>query len=342
MTIGEALKWGIKKLTGSGVDPVRGRSPQGDRSTAFGGAASNGVDSPALDAEVILAHVLGVPRAELYIHPLTTLLPAEAATYKILIKRRFKREPVAYITGHKEFYGMDFIVDKSTLIPRPETEMLVEEALKAVKARNTKTLCVVDVGTGSGCIIVSLTKILNQISRHKTLHFFATEISPQALKIAKLNAKRHSLADKIVFRKGYLLKPILSNLEKTVPQSRLLITANLPYLPTAEWRRAMEDVHYEPRQALDGGKDGLEYYRHLFEQLKSWRGIKKFANVAVLAEIDPHQVNEFTTLIKSFFSRASYQSKKIWPALIELRSRYYESQEALFVVDICSGVLYCR
>lgn len=286
MTVNEALQWGVKHLTGAEMD------------------------SPALDAEVILAHVLSVDRVELYTHPSIALLPSELKVYKTLMERRSNHEPVAYIIGHKEFYGLDFVVNRHTLIPRPETEIIVEETLRIGRTKIQKSLYVVDVGTGSGCIIVALAKILNPSSRSKAHHFFATDIFSQALKMAKLNAERHGFSQKILFRKDNLLKPILAHLEKAMSQSQLLITANLPYLPTAELRRATKEVHYEPRQALDGGKDGLMYYRHLFEQLKSWRGRQKFASITVLAEIDPHQVDEFRILAKSFFRTTRFPIRK--------------------------------
>lgn len=212
------------------------------------------VETPRLDAILILAHTLKKTKEFILAHPEHKLTTAHVRRFFAFIKRRAEREPCAYITGHKEFYGLDFLVNHHTLIPRPETETIIEAVRKELP------VTIVDVGTGSGAIAVTLARLLPRAT------VYATDISNAALRIARKNAKRHGV--RVHFKKGNLLQPLL---HQPINQStgQLFIVANLPYLKTATWRAAQPEVkRYEPRTALDGGPDGLKYYRQLLAQIK--------------------------------------------------------------------------
>ncbi len=209
----------------------------------------HGLASARLDAEVILAFVLQASRQDLYLKSEEPLPASTFRQYLALVARRRNREPVAYLTGEKEFLSLSFKVDRNVLIPRPETEILAEEAI-AIKPRR-----IIDVGTGSGAIAVSLAYYLPE-SR-----VWATDISPQALPVARFNAARHRVSDRVSFHQGRLLEPVAA----AESGSRFdLITANLPYIPSPEMDNLPLEVrNYEPVEALDGGADGLTWYREL-------------------------------------------------------------------------------
>ena len=205
-----------------------------------------GIEESNLDAELLLVHALGITRAQFHAHPQSQLSPTELVRYRQLIERRARREPVAYIVGHKEFYGLDLFVDERVLIPRPETELLVEKAIEVSQRQSV----VADVGTGSGAIAVSLAVHLPQAL------VYATDASPAALEVAARNCRRHSVEDRIHLLQGHLLEPL--------PEPIDLIVANLPYVSRAELAQLPPEIsHYEPREALDGGPDGLDCIRRL-------------------------------------------------------------------------------
>ena len=209
---------------------------------------SHDIDSPRICAELLLAHVLNVKRIDLYLRYDQPLLPEELAKYKKLIKRRIQREPAAYILGTKEFWSMELIVTPDVLIPRPETECLVELALmKLEAAASDSPLCVLDLGTGSGAIVIALA---SQLAHHQ---YFASDISHAAIQIARKNAIRHGLKNHISFFVGNWLQPL-----KDTHQKFDMIVSNPPYIS----RRQMgglqpEIVEFEPVLALDGMDTGL-------------------------------------------------------------------------------------
>jgi release factor glutamine methyltransferase len=205
-------------------------------------------DTPRLDAEVLLAFVLGWPRARLLAHLDDPLTPENAARFEVLVARRATGEPVAYIRNVKEFMGLDLYVDPRVLIPRPETELLVERAIGIAPPGAT----VADIGTGSGAIAVSLLKA------RADLRVYATDTSAEALDVARRNAARHGVAP--AFLHGSLLEPL--------PVTPDVVVANLPYLSHDELASlAGTSIDFEPRAALDGGPDGLDVFRSLFTQL---------------------------------------------------------------------------
>jgi release factor glutamine methyltransferase len=217
--------------------------------------ADAGLENASLDAEVLLMHLLGIERAGLYMRFDYVLTLEEAKAYRCLIERRVKGEPVAYLTGHKEFMGMDFIVNPAVLVPRPETEILVERALKFLEGKPGEELLVLDIGTGSGAIAVSMARM------NSRLRVYAVDCSRDALVLAQHNAAIHGVAGRIHFFHGDLLYP-LSNL--ALEGKADLIAANLPYVPSGDISGLPVDVRsYEPQIALNGGLDGLDIYRRL-------------------------------------------------------------------------------
>lgn len=241
-----------------------------------------GIETPALDAEVLLSHVAGLDRTGLYREWERPLSVKEETQFFALTGRRLSGEPVAYLTGSKEFMGLDFMVNPSVLIPRPETELLVETALKLLPPSPT----VIDVGTGSGAIAVSLAYLIPDAI------VYATDRSPEALDVARFNAAGHGVGDRVSFSRGDLLKPLAG----CVPAGGVdLIAANLPYiakddLPGLPWEVRL----FEPSIALDGGADGLELYRCL---IPAAVGFLKRGGY-ILMEIGCNQGREAANLLK--------------------------------------------
>jgi release factor glutamine methyltransferase len=216
-----------------------------------------GIETPRLDAEVLLGHVLNVDRAWLMAHPEATLTSEQAAHFERLVQAREARRPVAYLIGQREFYGLTFAVDERVLIPRPETELLVERAIELVRAwhdRHARWPHVVDIGTGSGAIVVSLAVALPALS-----DLNAVDISSEALVVAQANASRHGVADHIRFWRGDLLTPLDAPVD--------MVVANLPYIEADAIPMLAPEVQQEPQGALDGGPDGLDPFRRLFAQV---------------------------------------------------------------------------
>jgi len=211
-------------------------------------------DEPELEAELLLRHCLGVDRASLY-RLLTAELPEEEQQrFRDLVRRRLIHEPTAYIIGHKEFFGLDFEVTPAAIIPRPETEVLVELAIEAAhKKLLADALPIADVGTGSGAIAVALASALPEGK------ITATDTSPEALELAQRNAARHRVDKRIRF--------LQSDLLDTVPGRVDVLVANLPYVTTADWKALPPEIKdHEPREGLDGGPDGLRVIERLLEQ----------------------------------------------------------------------------
>lgn len=250
--------------------------------------ASAGIDNPNLEAELLLAKSLKKDREFLLSYPELALNSAQKRTLAKLAKRRLAREPLAYILGHQQFYNIDLAVNKKVLIPRPETELIVEMVLAA---KPSEGATIIDVGTGSGAMIISLAKNLTTKCR-----LIASDISSAALKLAKSNAENNNQADKIEFIKSDLLKKLLKNKYWTKGQEVWLVT-NLPYLGT-DWQGELSpeqivELNYEPSLALFAGADGFDLYRRLAQELKVL--IKKFdLKVKLYAEIAPNQANLFS------------------------------------------------
>lgn len=192
-------------------------------------------------------------RVGLYISLEQGLTPEQTSAFSALIQRRLSHEPTAYITGHKEFYGLDFQVARPVLIPRPETELLVEKAVELATTLITDSCLIADVGTGCGAIAIALATNLP----HATI--YATDISSAAVEIARSNCHRHGVSDRIILLQGELLDPL--------PEPVHLIIANLPYVRTSELVKLSPEIsRFEPPLALSGGTDGLEVIEGLVSQ----------------------------------------------------------------------------
>jgi len=211
------------------------------------------VDSPRLTAEILLAHVLSAKRIDLYARFDQPLTKSELSDFKVLIKRRVCREPVAYITGSREFFGIDFDVSPDVLIPRPETEFLVEAALACIPQAGSSFLRILEIGAGSGAVIVSLA--VNRPGHG----YMASDISINALKTAAGNAKKNGVNGKICFFAGDLFTPI-----NPVAARFDLIVSNPPYITKNDLAGLEPEVRdFEPSMALDGGTDGLDIIRKI-------------------------------------------------------------------------------
>ncbi len=255
-------------------------------------------DTPQLDAQVLLAHVFEKPRTWLLAHTSwVSDLRAEKRLEK-LVRRLEQGEPLPYVLGHWEFFGLDFRLTPDVLIPRPETELLVESAigwLRAPRSEETSSeeRVVADIGTGSGCIAVSLAKNVPSI------HVLATDISPAAIKVAKANAKRNKTLSQIEFLTCDILPPH----DQAAPDVRQfdLLCANLPYIPT-EKLQGLPVYQHEPTLALDGGPDGLDPYRKLFELVPDWMA----PGGRILLEVESTRGAAVLSLAYDAFTAASY------------------------------------
>ena len=254
--------------------------------------------SANLEAEILLSFILNKPKEFLYSHPEKEISSSDNQKLNKIIQKRLRGFPIAYLIGHKEFYGLDFIVNKHVLVPRPETEILVEEILKNTKYQIPKTI--IDVGTGSGCIIISLAKNI----ANKTIKFYGLDISKQALKIAKKNARLNNLNSQITFLHSNLLKKLLKrNFSEPV-----IITANLPYL-TSEQIKNSPSIKKEPKLALYSGLNGLNHYRQLLIQIK--QNFKLFkGGLEIFCEIDDTQKEAIKKLIEKELPLAKIEIKK--------------------------------
>ncbi len=228
MTLREALRQAEARIAGASIPDAR------------------------LEAEILLMHALSLPRAELYARLGESLPPATDALFQGLVGRRLRREPAAYILGRAWFYGIELAVDPRVLIPRPETELLVETALTLVKERfgEAQPCTLADVGTGSGAIAVALA--LNA----PRARVWATDSSPGALGVARFNCHRHGVHDRVTLVAGDLLGPLRRPVD--------IIVANLPYVKDADLPGLAPEIReFEPRSALAGGADGLDLVRRL-------------------------------------------------------------------------------
>ena len=252
---------------------------------AQGRLEHEGIDDPRLEAELLWMEALQVNRAGLLAG--LTDAPAAAAEQRAdaLLARRLDREPTAYLLGRREFYGLELQVAPGVLVPRPETETVVEEALRLLAGRGSAV--VADVGTGSGAIAISIALYAPQTVVH------AIDISETALGIARANAMRHGVAGRVRLLQGDLLAPVKQPLD--------LVVANLPYVASAELAALPPEVRcFEPREALDGGNDGLEVIGRLLRTA----GPHLRPSAALVLESDPRQVDQATELAKAAFPGA--------------------------------------
>ena len=253
----------------------------------------NGIEDSHLEARFLLQHLLRISTAQLYTHTERVLSQKEVEALREVIQRRLRREPTAYIACHKEFYGVDFYVDSRVLIPRPETELLVEKAFEFVKHHAVylsslkRPLLIADVGTGCGAIAINLA--LN-LPKSKV---YATDISFSALGVARLNCDYHNVAEQIVLLQGNLLAPL--------PEPVDLIVANLPYIRSSELRELSPEItNFEPRVAVDGGPSGLVHILRLLEQVEA----RIHPGGCLLFEIGQNQHQAVTSLVNRYLPKA--------------------------------------
>ena len=239
---------------------------------------SNNISTHELDAEIILSNILGVSREFLIVNNNINIKKKIIEKYELAIKRRIKREPVAYITGNKEFWSENFIISDATLIPRPETELIIYKLINFFK---NKRINILDIGTGSGCILLSMLKHLIH-SRG-----LGIDISPKAIQMAKINSKRLNLNDRSKFRVFDLNKFNLGKYD--------LIVSNPPYIPSRSIRNLSKDIiNYEPIIALDGGVDGLDLIKKVIYKANSL-----LKNRGLLAlEIGNNQYQKVSNILK--------------------------------------------
>jgi release factor glutamine methyltransferase len=212
-----------------------------------------GIDSPRLDAELLVSHALDLARVALYMDLDRPLAPSELDAIRALVKRRRGREPIAYIVGVREFWKRDFAVSPAVLVPRPDTEILVSEALARLPIEQEAR--VLDLCTGSGILAITLA------AERPLVRAIGTDLSPEALTIATQNAARHGVADRVDLRLGDLAMPVRDEAPFDV------IVSNPPYIPTREVDALMPEVsRHEPRMALDGGEDGFAFHRRLVSE----------------------------------------------------------------------------
>ncbi len=264
MTIAEAIEEGTQQLRVSGSPSAR------------------------LDAELLLAHTLGLRRVDLYIQGERPLADGEEASYRVLLERRMRKEPVSYLLGRKEFFGLTLLVDRRVLVPRPETEVLVERALKWAQGKDI--LRVADIGTGSGAIAIALALRLPQA------HVYAVDISAEALAVARKNVARHEAENRVELLLGDLCTPL--------PEPVDLLAANLPYTVWEEL--PMGITAYEPRLALDGGTEGLDVYRRLLPRLPECLR----PGGAAFLEIGDGQQEGVLALVREHLEQAEV---RVWP-----------------------------
>ncbi|MBW2365466.1 MAG: peptide chain release factor N(5)-glutamine methyltransferase [Deltaproteobacteria bacterium] len=242
------------------------------------------IDSPRTTAELFLADVLNIKRIDLYLQYDRPLIPSELEGFKALIKRRVSREPVAYIRGYKEFWSMDLKVTPDVLIPRPETECLVEAALShLLDADGGKAKKVLDLGTGSGAIVLALA---SQCPDHL---FFASDLSSKALEVASENAKRHGFEKRVHFFSGDWFYTFRNNAGLFD-----FIVSNPPYIRSDDIGRLQPEVcEYEPRMALESEKDGLGAIRHIVQEAHTYLNHDGY----LLLEIDHYQKDDVRHII---------------------------------------------
>lgn len=278
--------------------------------------AARQIESSALDVEILLLYALkksphaylqpDSDKTWLYINSDYNVSKAARKKFFGFVRRRAKFEPVAYITGEKEFYGLNFRIDKNVLIPRPETEILVEESLREIfkKLETGKKIIIADIGTGSGAIAILIAKSLKDNGLINRVKIYATDISEKALKAARKNAKTHNCAKNIIFSRGNLLAALPKNVKLD------FLLANLPYVGNdyyyyRKWLKngsrpaEFYEIKHEPKKSLLAKNNGLEYFEKIFPSLSKY--LTKEAKIFL--ESDPHQIPAIKNLAKKYLPK---------------------------------------
>ena len=242
-----------------------------------------GIPDAGIEAQALLRNALGIDQATFYACPDYELSDEDAVAFERTVERRIEGEPLSYITGHREFYGLDFVVTPDVLVPRHETEFLVEAVLEYARNRGSHALTIADIGTGSGCIAVALASHLPNAT------VYATDVSQEALRVAGENVRRHGLEERIHLRHGDLFDALDGPVD--------VLASNPPYLSTDEATDLPLDVQHEPSVALAAGADGMDVLRRLIA------GARQYLNPGGLLafEIDPRRLDAVTSLARRTF-----------------------------------------
>lgn len=265
--------------------------------------SNNISESQYRTARIITANIINCDLAYILAHPERNFSIIEKIKINRALYKLKKNIPLAYILGKKDFFGLNFFVNKHVLIPRPETEIMVETAIQLIRNLRNEEVFLVDIGTGSGCIPISIIKR----SDHKNLRVITIDKSNKALQIAKINSKKHNI--KINFLHGDLFSPILKKLRLTTNCKNMLITANLPYLTKKQFASEIS-IRYEPKGALiSDNYNGLSLYEKMFKQINSFSSSINYP-IVILIEIDPRQSKDAIILTKKYFPEAKIKIKK--------------------------------
>jgi release factor glutamine methyltransferase len=270
----------------------------------------NNSSLPRFETELLLSFLSDKTREFLLARPGYEFSTLFIRKFKTLEKKRLNNWPLAYLTSQKGFYNLNFKVTPAVLIPRPETEIMVEWLIDRAKltAKNLNHgLAIIDIGTGSGAIIISVaTEIKKAVPQiYKKSNFYGLDISASALAVAKANAKTHRLNKKIIFKRGNLLEALTKELIKAITNKQeIIIAANLPYL-TPKQVKESPSISREPKLALVAGQDGLKYYHELFIWIRDFKKeIKQPPAFSLICEIDEAQAKKIIALCKKYFPKA--------------------------------------
>lgn len=255
--------------------------------------ADKGISESQIEAELMLMHILQVPRHHVYAYQEQEIQPAQEQAINIFMQRRLNREPLAYILGYRAFYGLTLRVRTEVMIPRSETELLVEHVLAmAMMGDEEEDMVIAEAGVGCGAISINLAVHL------PLTRIYATDLYPGALDVARSNVTLHNVADRVTLLQGDLLEP--------VPEPVNVIIANLPYVKSDLISRLQPEIQWEPREALDGGPDGLEVIRRLLYQSKG----KLKEGGLILLEIDPEHVELLMDEVERLFPNAAISTEQ--------------------------------
>ena len=255
---------------------------------------SAGIPDARLEAEVMVMDVMRMPRQAIFAEQESQVSQQQEDQLAAIVTRRLTREPLAYILNYREFYGVNLLVNQDTLIPRPETEAMVEHALfMALMGMESRELVIADVGTGTGAIAVNLAIHL------PAARIYASDAYDATLDVAAYNVRMHNVADRVTLLKGDLLEPL--------PEPVDVIVANLPYLPTDRIPTLQPEIQWEPSAALDGGPDGLDHIKRLLTQastVQGTAGARLKSHGVILLEMDPEQMPEARRMASEAFPEA--------------------------------------
>ncbi|MBO4401089.1 MAG: peptide chain release factor N(5)-glutamine methyltransferase [Selenomonadaceae bacterium] len=257
-----------------------------------------GIDTARLDAEVLLAYVLNSRRLALYVHVAQELTDEQIKRYENLILRRLERIPVAYLVGHKEFMGLNFAVTPDVLIPRPDTEVLAQGVIEHLQDFSGRAIEIADIGTGSGAICISILKFLDNAIAD------AVDVSAKALDIARFNAEKFNVTDRINFYEGSLFEPLAG-------KKFDVVISNPPYVLSGDMDNLQPEISTEPRIALDGGADGLDFYRQIIDAAPNFLNDDGFLAVEVGA-------NQADAVVKLINETGAFSYTQVWKDLANI------------------------